>query len=164
MAITRIPGLRGIVRGFMPRAIAMGLNTVQFEGLIRSEFGQLYKRKTFLADFREMAGRERKRGILASIRKGLYATPESIQYSGFEQKDKFYYGYKVRGWDAIQGKVVEQPLIVSSSVRLTEGQADDEAVRLQHKYFPEITATAFVRDYVSVGQPREYEEEEEEET
>lgn len=151
MAITRIPGLRGIVRGHMARAIGLGMNTVAFEGLIRGEYGQLYRRKTFLADWREMAGRERKRDPLKSVRKGLYATAETIQYSGFPQKDKFYYGYKVLGWDAITGKITEQPLIVSSKDRLTEGEADDEALRLQHKYFPEITAATFVRDYVSVA-------------
>ena len=162
MVVARIAGLRGIVRGFIPRALALGLNTVQFEGLIRGSYGQFIRRKTFLADWREMEGRERKRDPLQSVRKGLYATADTIQYTGFKQKDKFYYGYKVKGYDLIKGEDVVQPLIVSSSVRVTEGQADEEAARLQRKYFPEITAVTFERDYIAVA-GEGFEEEEEEE-
>lgn len=151
MAITRIPGLRGIIRGHIPKALAAGLNTVQFEGLIRGQYGQFTRRTDFLADWREMEGRERKRDPLKSIRKDLYATAATVQVSEVAQQNKFYYGYKVTGYDLITGKETEQDLVVSSSERLTEGEADREAEQLQNKYFPEITSVKFERDYVSIS-------------
>ena len=147
-----IKGIRAIVRGFIPQAVALGLNTVQFEGLIRSAYGQFYQRQAYLADFREMTGRARKRDPLRSIPGKYRPTAATVQPSEVTQVAKFNYGFKLHGHDTITGDEVEQHMIVASDTFISMDDAEAKAENQRYKYFPEVRIERIEREYVSVRQ------------
>ncbi len=137
MAVKLSP-TRYIARAMMPGALKAGLSTVSFEKLMRSQMPKFYRRTTFLADWREFAGRERKRPGLQSVPKKYRPTARTMQEAAYNQKGKYNYVFKIEGWDEIEGKDVETYFTVASDTVLTIDQAEEIADRYREEYAPEI--------------------------
>lgn len=145
MAIT---SMRGIARRFIPEMLQKGLTSGGGMDLLKLK-GMGYRRKDFLADWREYSGRERKRDPLRSIPKKHRPTWDTIEESEYDQAAKFNYTYKVEGYDTFQQKDIESWMTVTSDTILTMEEAEEEAERLIAKYKAEIQVKKVVIDAVT---------------
>lgn len=130
--------IRAISRAMMPGALKLGLTTVSFEKLLRSQLPTLYRRTTFLADWREFAGRERKRPGLQSVPKKYRPTAATMQEAAYNQVSKYHYSFKIEGWDEIEGKEVETYFTVATDTVLSIDQAEEIADSYREEYAAEI--------------------------
>ena len=141
--------VRYIARAMMPGALKAGLTTVSFEKLMRSQMPKFYRRTTFLADWREFSGRERKRDPLQAIPKKFRPTARTMQEAAYNQKGKYNYSFKIEGWDEIEGKDVETYFTVASDTVLTIEQAEEIADRYREEYAPEVQVRRISLDAVT---------------
>ena len=132
-----ITSMRGVARRFIPEMLQKGWTTGAALSYLKSQ-GLGYRRQTFLADWRQFSGAERKRDPLKAIPKKYKPTWETIQMSETRQVAKLHYSYKVEGMDTFTGERTEEWITVASDQVLTMEQAEAEARRLIEKYKSEL--------------------------
>ena len=142
--------MRGLARRFIPEMLKIGMSTSAGLNLLRSE-GMGYRRQDFLADWRDFAGIARKRDPLRAIPKKYRPTEATIQRADFKQTKKFYYNYKIEGYDIITQEQTETFITVASDDILTMQQAEDEAQRLADWYKMDIEIAKMLIDGVTIG-------------
>lgn len=130
--------IRYVARAMMPGALKAGLSTVSFEKLMRSQLPTFYRRTTFLADWREFSGRERKRDPLQSVPHKFRPTAATMQEAAYNQKGAYNYLFKIEGWDEIEGKDVETYFTVATDTVLSIEEAQEIADRYREEYAAEI--------------------------
>jgi len=141
---------RGVIRKLMPRAIAMGILPTHYLSMCQASYGQAYSKTVFLSDWREFAGIEKKRDPLQSI-PTKYRPPEAVvQRTEYEQRKKFNYEYKIKGYDLIQQKDVIDYITVASDNILSLREAEEEAQRLADKYKIEIEIAEMLINGITV--------------
>ena len=141
---------RGVIRKLMPRAIASGILPTQYLAMCKLSYGKAYRKTDFLDDWREFAGIEKKRDPLQSIPKKLRPTENTIQRTEYTQQKKFNYEYKIKGYDTILQKDIEDFITVASDDILTMEEAIAEAERLADKYKVDIHISSMIIDGVTV--------------
>ena len=130
--------MRGIARRFIPEMLQMGWTTTKGLDYLRGQ-GLGYRRRDFLADWREFEGRERKRDPLKAIPKKFKPTWDTIEKAEYVQRAKFNYTFEVKGFDIVQQKDVTEWVTVASETLLTMEEAEEMAEYLAEKYKMEIT-------------------------
>lgn len=144
-----IIAIQGIARRFIPEMLKMGMSASSGLRMLQGQ-GLGYRRTTFLADWREFSGSERKRDPLRAIPKKYRPTEATIQRTDFEQKAKFNYNFKIEGYDTILQKDVETYITVASEDIITMEEAEEEAQRLADQYKVDIEIAKMMRDSVTV--------------
>jgi len=142
--------MRGLARRFIPEMIKMGMTTSGGMDLFRSE-GIGYRRTDFLSDWREFAGVAMKRDPLRAIPKKFRPTEATIQRTSYKQTKKFYYEYKLEGYDIITKEQTETFITVASDDILTMEEAEAEAERLCEVYKIDIQIARMIIDGVTVS-------------
>jgi len=145
-----ISSMRGLARQFIPEMLRIGMSTSAGLNLLRSE-GVGYRRQEFLADWRDFAGVAMKRDPLRAIPKKYRPTEATIQRTDFQQTKKFYYNYKIEGYDIITQEQTETFITVASDDILTMQEAEDEAERLADYYKLDIEIARMIIDGVTVS-------------
>lgn len=142
--------LRPWVRRFIPEALKLGLNTVQFQGIIEGQWGRFYRRTDFLADWREYSGRERKRNKLKSVPNKHRVTWATAQVTEGVQRATYNYNFNVKGYDTFLEKEVEIGVTVASEFSISMEEALEKAGEIWMKYKEEIVNPVFERESVTV--------------
>lgn len=145
-----ISSMRGLARQFIPEMLRIGMSTTAGLNLLRSE-GVGYRRQDFLADWRDFAGIAMKRDPLRAIPKKYRPTEQTIQRTDFQQTKKFYYNYKVEGYDLITQEQTETWITVASDDILTMEEAEAEAERLADYYKLDVEIARMIIDGVTVS-------------
>jgi len=140
---------RGLARRFIPEMLRLGMTTTAGLSLLRSE-GMGYRRTDFLSDWREFGGLERKRDPLRAIPKKLRPTEATIERTEYEQKKKFNYDYKIKGYDVITGEDIETWVTVASDDLISMAEAEAKAEALATKYKIDIEIAEMIIDGVTV--------------
>jgi len=144
-----IVSMRGLARRFIPEMLQLGMSTSAGLNLLRSE-GMGYRRTDFLSDWREAAGTERKRDPLRAIPKKYRPTEATIQRTDYKQIHKFNYNYKIKGYDPVLEKDVEEFMTVASDDILTMEEAEEAAQELADQYKVDIQISEMIIDGVTV--------------
>jgi len=147
MAISTI---RGLSRRFIPEMLKAGMSATAGLKLLRSE-GMGYRRTDFLADFRDFTGVAMKRDPLRAIPKKYRPTEATIQRVEYKQTRKFYYNYKLEGYDIITQEQTETFITVASDNIMTMEEAEAEAERLCDVYKIDIEIARMIIDGVTVS-------------
>jgi len=142
--------MRGLARRFIPEMLRLGMTTTAGLNLLRVE-GMGYRRTDFLSDWREFGGLERKRDPLRAIPKKLRPTEATIERTEYEQRKKFNYNYKIKGYDLITQEDTETWITVGSDTILSMEQAELTAERLAAKYKIDIEIAEMIIDGVTVS-------------
>ena len=142
--------MRGLARQFIPEMLRAGMSATAGLNLLRSE-GMGYRRTDFLSDFRDFAGIAMKRDPLRAIPKKYRPTEATIQRVDFQQTKKFYYNYKIEGYNIITQEETETAITVASDVILTMEEAEAEAERLADYYKLDIEIARMIIDGVTVS-------------
>ena len=142
--------MRGLARQFIPEMLRAGMSATAGLNLLRSE-GMGYRRTDFLSDFRDFAGVAMKRDPLRAIPKKYRPTEATIQRVDFQQTKKFYYNYKVEGYNIITQQDTESWITVASDDILTMDEAEAEAERLAEVYKLDIEIARMIIDGVTVS-------------
>ena len=142
--------MRGLSRRFIPEMLKAGMSATAGLKLLRSE-GMGYRRTDFLADFRDFTGLAMKRDPLRAIPKKFRPTEATIQRTEYEQTKKFYYNYKLEGYDIITQEQTETFITVASDDILTMEEAEAEAERLCDVYKIDIEIARMIIDGVTVS-------------
>jgi len=145
-----ISSMRGLARQFIPEMLRAGMSATAGLNLLRSE-GMGYRRTDFLSDFRDFAGVAMKRDPLRAIPKKYRPTEATIQRVDFQQTKKFYYNYKVEGYNIITQQDTESWITVASDDILTMDEAEAEAERLAEVYKLDIEIARMIIDGVTVS-------------
>jgi len=145
-----ITSMRGLSRRFIPEMLKAGMSATAGLKLLRSE-GMGYRRTDFLADFRDFAGVAMKRDPLRAIPKKYRPTEATIQRVDIKQTKKFYYNYKVEGYDIITREETETWITVASDDILTMEEAEAEAERLCEIYKIDIDIARRIIEGVTVS-------------
>jgi len=145
-----ISSMRGLARQFIPEMLRAGMSATAGLNLLRSE-GMGYRRTDFLSDFRDFAGVAMKRDPLRAIPKKYRPTEATIQRVDFQQTKKFYYNYKVEGYNIITQQDTESWITVASDDILTMDEAEAEAERLADVYKLDIEIARMIIDGVTVS-------------
>lgn len=141
---------RWIARQVIPDMLKMGLTRAAGLRVLQGE-GVGVRKGDFLLDWREKEGVEIKRDPLQSIYKKGRPTEATIQRSELIQKKKFYYNYKIEGYDIITGEDIETWITVSSDDLISMEQAEETAQRLADKYKLDIEIAKMIIDGVTVS-------------
>ena len=144
-----IVAIQGIARRFIPEMLRMGLSATSGLKMLQGQ-GLGYRKTTFLADWREFSGTERKRDPLRSIPKKYRPTENTIQRTEFEQAKKFNYAYEVGGYDSVQGKDIVDHITVASNDIMSMAEAEAEAERLADKYKVDLDIAYIIISGVTV--------------
>ena len=145
-----ISNIRGIARRFIPEMIKRGLTTGGgFKELALG--GITYRRTDFLKDWRDFAGVAMKRDPLRAIPKKYRPTEATIQRVEYKQTKKFYYNYKLEGYDIITQEETETWITVASDNIMTMEEAEAEAERLCDVYKIDIEIARMIIDGVTVS-------------
>jgi len=147
MAISTI---RGLSRRFIPEMLKAGMTATAGLSLLRSE-GMGYRKTDFLADFRDFSGLAMKRDPLRAIPKKFRPTEATIQRVDIKQTKKFYYNYKVEGYNIISKEQTESWITVASDDILTMEEAEAEAERLTDVYKIDIEIARMIIEGVTVS-------------
>jgi len=142
--------MRGLARQFIPEMLRAGMSATAGLNLLRSE-GMGYRRTDFLSDFRDFAGIAMKRDPLRAIPKKYRPTEATIQRVDFQQTKKFYYNYKIEGYNIITQEETETAITVASDDILTMEEAEAEAERLADYYKLDIEIARMIIDGVTVS-------------
>jgi len=141
---------RYLARAIMPEMIRQGMSRVAGLSLLKSE-GIGVRRQDFLSDWRDFAGVAMKRDPLRAIPKKYRPTEQTIQRTDFQQTKKFYYNYKIEGYDLITQDQTETWITVSTDDILTMEEAEAEAERLANYYKLDIDIARMIIDGVTVS-------------
>jgi len=98
---------QGIARTFIPGMIQAGYSTRTALNLLKSE-GLGYRRKEFLADWREFSGREAKKDVTKYIPKHLKPTSATMSVTTDNLSGQYSYVYEARGRDVVTGAPEKQ--------------------------------------------------------
>jgi len=147
MAISRI---RGLARQFIPDMLKMGKTATAGLDLL-NQYELSYRKTDFLKDFRDFAGVAMKRDPLRAIPKKYRPKEATIQRVDIKQTKKFYYNYKVEGYDIITQEQSETFITVASDNILTMEEAEAEAERLADVYKIDIQIARMIIDGVTVS-------------
>jgi len=145
-----ISSMRGLARQFIPEMLRIGMSATAGLNLLREE-GMGYRRTDFLSDFRDFAGVAMKRDPLRAIPKKYRPTEATIQRVDIKQTKKFYYSYKVEGYNIITQQDTESWITVASDDILTMDEAEAEAERLAEVYKLDIEIARMIIDGVTVS-------------
>jgi len=144
-----IMAIRGIARRFIPEMLRLGLTSAAGLRMLQGQ-GLGYRKTNFLSDWRQFAGTEMKRDPLRAIPKKYRPTENTIQRTDYEQQKKFNYDYKIKGYDTILQKDIEDYITVASDDILTMEEALEEAQRLADKYKVDIQISFIMIEGVTV--------------
>ena len=142
--------MRGLSRRFIPEMLRIGMSATAGYKLLYDE-GMGYRKTDFLADFRDFAGVAMKRDPLRAIPKKYRPTEATIQRVDIKQTKKFYYNYKVEGYNIISKEQTESWITVASDDILTMEEAEAEAERLTDVYKIDIEIARMIIDGVTVS-------------
>lgn len=145
-----VSSMRGLARRFIPEMLKIGMSATAGLNLLRQE-GMGYRRTDFLADFRDFSGLAMKRDPLRAIPKKFRPTEATIQRADFKQTKKFYYNYKIDGYDIITQEQTETFITVASDDILTMAEAEAEAEKLVDVYKIDIEIARMIIDGVTIG-------------
>jgi len=145
-----VVSMRGLARRFIPEMLKLGMTQTAGLNLLRSE-GMGYRKTDFITDWHEFAGTERKRSKVIAIPKKYRPTEATIQRTDFKQKKKFYYNYKIEGYDIITGEDTETAITVASNDLISMEEAEEEAQRLADKYKVDIEIAKMIITGVTVS-------------
>jgi len=145
-----ISKMRALSRRFIPEMLKIGMSATAGYNLLYDE-GMGYRKTDFLADFRDFSGLAMKRDPLRAIPKKYRPTEATIQRVDIKQTKKFYYGYKVEGYDIITKEQTETFITVASDNILTMEEAEAEAERLCDVYKIDIQIARMIIDGVTVS-------------
>ena len=145
-----ISKMRALSRRFIPEMLKIGMSATAGYNLLYDE-GMGYRKTDFLADFRDFSGLAMKRDPLRAIPKKYRPTEATIQRVDIKQTRKFYYGYKVEGYDIITKEQTETFITVASDNILTMEEAEAEAERLCDVYKIDIQIARMIIDGVTVS-------------
>ena len=141
---------RALARQFIPEMIKRGLTTGG--GFKELGLGGItYRRTDFLSDWRSFAGVAMKRDPLRAIPRKYRPTEATIQRVEYKQTRKFYYNYKIEGYDLITQEQTETFITVASDDILTMEEAEAEAERLTDVYKIDIEIARMIIDGITVS-------------
>jgi len=144
-----ITAMQGIARRFIPEMLHMGMSASAGLRMLQGQ-GLGYRRTSFLTDWREFEGVERKRDPLRAIPKKYRPTEATIQRTEFEQSKKFNYTYEITGYDTIQQKDITDYITVASDDIVSMAEAEEEAQRLADQYKVDIEIAKIMISGVTV--------------
>ena len=142
--------MRGLSRRFIPEMLKAGMSATAGLNLLRSE-GMGYRKTDFLKDFRDFSGLAMKCDPLRAIPKKYRPTEATIQRVDIKQTRKFYYDYKLEGYDIITQEKTESWITVATDNILTMEEAEAEAERLCDVYKIDIEIARMIIDGVTVS-------------
>jgi len=141
---------RFIARAIIPEMLRMGLTSAAGLRVLQGE-GIGVRKTDWLSDWRDFAGIAMKRDPLRAIPKKYRPTEATIQRTDFQQTKKFYYNYKIEGYDIITQEQTETWITVASDDILTMEEAEAEAERLADYYKLDIEIARMIIDGVTVS-------------
>lgn len=141
---------RYIARAMIPEMLRMGLTATAGLRVLKLE-GVGVRKTDYLKDWRDFAGIAMKRDPLRAIPKKYRPTEATIQRTDFQQTKKFYYNYKVEGYDIITQQQTETFITVATDDMITMEEAEAEAERLADYYKLDIEIARMIIDGVTVS-------------
>ncbi len=129
MALFSFPnfGSRRVMgRAFIPKLFKLGYNPARAMSFLKL-YGVSYRKTTFLSDWRQILGIERKRDPLKHVRKDRKPTDAVIQKTKDEQKHKFKHTYKAMLYDVEQGNYTTQHISIGTNKSQKLGNMDEMA-------------------------------------
>jgi hypothetical protein len=117
---------RAIGRAFIPKLAKLGYNPARALSYLKLHSAS-YRKTTFLSDWRQILGIERKREPLKHVRKDRKATPNVIQKVKDEQKHRFKHTYKAVLYDTEEGKETTQHISIGTDYHQDMGVMDETA-------------------------------------
>lgn len=135
---------RGLARNYLGGFLTQGYSANQTLRTLQ-DLGVGYRRTDFLADWREVAGKEAQKDVYKYLRKDLKPSVTSLVSTSESLSGEYAYFFKVKGIDRMTGESVEKDWRVSTDSLITREEAESDVEQLQ-EYITENTGI----DYQSV--------------
>ena len=123
--------LRAAGRAVIPKLFAGGYSATaalkQLKGI-----GYGYRRKTFLADWREITGAKKVEAAFRFAPRKYRLSYQLMAPTETFQQEKYKYVFRTHGWDTTTGKRTSRTMSMGDSRRLSPDEAEGEYANILH--------------------------------